>query len=163
MDPVKFEFADGSIETIAAITNGTLRKQQRTKAAAKGQAPYYEDTHALTHNTIRVTQLVDRNLLCIIQDQDKMVCGVKAGLFGEIVDEHAQHPWDHAALKGAGDFMKGIAIDYKSGKLARTELNPERDKRLAAIKNTLFECKTGPRKVADRVTAAAAPKKEAAP
>ena len=150
MTPVTFHFSDGMQASMPTVTNGSIRAQQRSKKAATGQPPFFQMEHKITHHAIKVVQLVDRNLLMIIQDQDKMVCGVKAGLFDEIDDEHKQHPADHPAIRKAGEFMSKIAKKYAEGKIARTELNAERDKQLSAIKETLRDCRAEPRRVAPR-------------
>jgi hypothetical protein len=124
MTPVTFHFSDGMQASMPTVTNGSIRAQQRSKKAATGQPPFFQMEHKITHHAIKVVQLVDRNLLMIIQDQDKMVCGVKAGLFDEIDDEHKQHPADHPAITKAGEFMSKIAKNTPRERLRERSSTP---------------------------------------
>jgi hypothetical protein len=84
----------------------------------------------VSHNKLTLNQRVDRHLLLSLFEQSRQTLQVRVDASGELEDQSAQLPDSHPVLEKAISFMKAIAVQYKDGKVGKSELKDLRDKNL---------------------------------
>ena len=122
-DEMLFTWQDGMARTFDDVTLKAYRSWQEVHNGTASSTNYiYEGEHATSHNRLIVKFQKDRGLLVTLWEQGKMVCMVQVSDFG---GEEASHK------DAAANVMKKLALQFETGKLARGDLYPERDKELA--------------------------------
>ena len=133
--------SDGE-EVVGEFPDGTKHKLGVKVAAVKdrakgvrtwGDATLWQREHQKSGHVLSIKQSSCRQLLMSLYEQQKQVCMVRVDKFGDINNTNHVLPQDNPAVKKALFFMQAIGDAYAEGRIADTDLYPERDARLKRI------------------------------
>ena len=133
--------SDGE-EVVGEFPDGTKHKLGVKVAAVKdkakgvrtwGDATLWQREHQKSGHVLSIKQSSCRQLLMSLYEQQKQVCMVRVDKFGDINKTCHVLPHDNPAVKRALFFMQAIGDAYAEGRIADTDLYPERDARLKRI------------------------------
>ena len=123
---------DGTHYIIPDLTAGAFREATKPRRGVT-QDVLWQAEHVTTHNTLRIMQRTDRQLLLYLYDQSRGMLGVRCDLFGDLpLPQPASVANDHPTIVKALAFLEPIAMAYSRGeiednaglKLAREQKNP---------------------------------------
>jgi hypothetical protein len=131
-DVVEATWFDGMVYEVPNFTVSEF-KAKSAGTVKPSAGVLWCDEHSISHNKLTLSQRVDRSLLLSLWEQSRQILQVRLDAFGPIGSQKQQLEESDPILLKALDFMKGIAVDYKTGKLQRSDLKKARDEALKKL------------------------------